>query len=88
VLAFEALNSAAVDPELLLTVELSAREGLAAAGAADLAFNEVAAANNSQFFVELLNHGTSTSRSQATVSFPTGEGSSLSGPQTLIREDF
>ncbi|PYL01620.1 MAG: hypothetical protein DME19_00970 [Verrucomicrobia bacterium] len=56
-LAFRALNSAADDPDFLLTVELSGREA-SAAGQLPLAFNEVAAANTPSFFVELLNHGT------------------------------
>ncbi len=57
VLAFQALNSAASDPEFLLTAALSAVPTAPVPGQGYLAFNEVAAADSPAFFVELLNHG-------------------------------
>jgi hypothetical protein len=57
VLAFQALNSAASDPEFFLTAALSALPMAPFPGQENLAFNEVAAADSPSFFIELLNRG-------------------------------
>lgn len=58
VLSVQVLNSAADDPDLLFTAELSGREGQPAAALGGLGFSEVEGANaGAAFFVELSNHG-------------------------------
>jgi hypothetical protein len=88
VLAFQALNASASDPNFLLAAELTAIESPIAAGQADIAFNELAAAPSHAFFIELANHGTSDV-SLAGMSIKSSQGPAfVFGPGSLGSGQF
>ncbi|PYJ97131.1 MAG: hypothetical protein DME23_17060, partial [Verrucomicrobia bacterium] len=88
VIAVQALNAAAADPDFLFTAELSAREAPLTAGQANLAFNEVAAADSSSFFLELLNHGTADVTLSGCSIVSSGGGRFTFDGQTLYAGGF